>query len=506
MNHRYSFAALTIVLLLNIAPAIGEDHFLTIGGGYSPTGNQISLEKNVLMFRSMVNESYGADVVHDVLFADGDHPGRDIQFQDPNFKIPPAQLLLAEVNRQTRYLNLQYRSNEIENVRAGTSKENIEKWFKEVGAKLDDGDRLFIYVTAHGGKSTDKKQPFNTGLYLWNNKRLPMVDFATMLDTVPDNVPVVVVMVQCYSGGFADIIFEKGQAKNGMSSHNRCGFFATVHNRVAAGCTPDINEANYQEYSSYFFSALRGVSRAGEPITDCDYDQDQRVSFEEAHAYALLESNTIDISVKTSDAFLREHSRTKPDSKKGDDDRELTTLDADYEKILESASPAQRAVLEGLSTQLNLAKPKRAAEARERASAIAKQKKEIDGKKRKKDAEYAGLCRSVLGTLRTKWPELANRWHPQVDKLLRENADELVKTANAHPNFTKLKTVRAEIAKLSKQKMDLDRDWVKTQRIVRTLENVVSAANLPQIADESVVKDFERLRAAERQFFGVKGK
>ena len=65
-----------------------------------------------------------------------------------------------------------------------------------------------------------------------------MKDFATMLDRIDESVPVVVVMVQCYSGGFADIAFEGGDRKKGATDRNRCGFFATVHTRPAAGCTP----------------------------------------------------------------------------------------------------------------------------------------------------------------------------------------------------------------------------------------------------------------------------
>ena len=40
----------------------------------------------------------------------------------------------------------------------------------------------------------------------------------------------------------------------------------TVHDRPAAGCTPDINEANYAEYSSYFIAALSGIDRLGQTI------------------------------------------------------------------------------------------------------------------------------------------------------------------------------------------------------------------------------------------------
>ena len=44
-------------------------------------------------------------------------------------------------------------------------------------------------------------------------------------------------MVQCFSGGFANVIFEGGDPEKGLAAHSRAGFFATVNNRLAAGCT-----------------------------------------------------------------------------------------------------------------------------------------------------------------------------------------------------------------------------------------------------------------------------
>ena len=141
-----------------------------------------------------------------------------------------------------------------------------------------------------------------------------MKDFVARLDKLDPQVRVVLVMVQCYSGGFANCIFNEGDAKKGVTGANRCGFYATVHNRPAAGCTPDIDEENYQEYSSSFWSAICGQTRTGQPVAPPDYDGDGRVSFAEAHAYTVLTSNTIDIPVKTSDAFLRAVSKTKDDN------------------------------------------------------------------------------------------------------------------------------------------------------------------------------------------------
>ena len=109
-----------------------------------------------------------------------------------------------------------------------------------------------------------------------------MTELTRHLDKVPAEVPVVVVMVQCYSGGFANLIFRQGDPLKGLARANRCGFYATVETRPAAGCTPDINEENYQEYSSYFWAAMLGATRTGQAVSSCDYNEDGVVSFAEA--------------------------------------------------------------------------------------------------------------------------------------------------------------------------------------------------------------------------------
>ena len=57
------------------------------------------------------------------------------------------------------------------------------------------------------------------------------------------------------------------------SPSNKSRFFATKHDRVAAGCTPDIREENYQEYSTRFWEDY-GESRIGKQIKRPDYDGD----------------------------------------------------------------------------------------------------------------------------------------------------------------------------------------------------------------------------------------
>ena len=164
-----------------------------------------------------------------------------------------------------------------------------------------------IYFTGHGGKG-DKKEPFNTTAHLWNNQKVKVSDLAKKLDLLPMSQSVILIMVQCYSGGFANFIFKDGNPKKELHQQPRAGFFATTHDRVAAGCTPDIREANYQEYSTKFWEALCGESRVGNQITKPDFNGDGRTSLSEAHAYVIINSKTIDIPIKTSDIFLRKYS------------------------------------------------------------------------------------------------------------------------------------------------------------------------------------------------------
>ena len=55
------------------------DYFLTIGGGYNPTGNQVSLEKNVHFLQNVLAEKRPDRPKHEIYFADGDDSERDVQ-------------------------------------------------------------------------------------------------------------------------------------------------------------------------------------------------------------------------------------------------------------------------------------------------------------------------------------------------------------------------------------------------------------------------------------------
>src|ERR1700679_2627807 len=88
-----------VLAALSAANVCAADHFLAIGGGDSPSNNQVSLEKNILFFQRLLCDSEGAGIAPDVLFSDGPGGSRDIQFvpaEDP----PRLNLLMSRLFNQ----------------------------------------------------------------------------------------------------------------------------------------------------------------------------------------------------------------------------------------------------------------------------------------------------------------------------------------------------------------------------------------------------------------------
>src|SRR4051812_43451928 len=222
---RIDYLACVVGLTLFAHHARAADHFLTIGGGYAPSGNQLSLERNVIFFRDVLTALYpkGAKLPHDVFFSDGDDPARDLQFEDPTWVVPEVNRLLARLADEEEDLGFRYRSHELKDVRGPSTRAAVDKWFTDVGAKLAKGDRLILYVTGHGGHSEGDNYG-NNHLSLWAGGSLTVRELADRLDKLPEGVSVVVVMVQCFSGGFADLLFAGGQSQNGFPRNVRCGF------------------------------------------------------------------------------------------------------------------------------------------------------------------------------------------------------------------------------------------------------------------------------------------
>ncbi len=348
----------------------------------------------------------------------------------------------------------------------------------------------------HGGKSDDEKNDGNTKLYLWNKKTLNVSQLQTHLKKLSPEVGVTLIMAQCHSGGFANAMFQNANAEDGDFDRPVVGFFSTVKSREAAGCTPDINEEEYDEFSSHFWAAINGETRVGQSIESADYDEDGAVSLEEAFAYTVITSQNIDIPIRTSGVFLRARSQYRHDQP---DNEQLLAQKSDYETVLALANPAEAAMLESLSRQLKLTGSQRYAEVETMAEKIEARRKQLWNQSEAKKKRIAHLKTTLQRQLRNQWPELTNILSPVAAQLLTEQAEAFIAAAESQPDFSEWETLQSERIAIEDERFALEKQWATHIRFLRTHNNLVLAKNLVTLGDPDDIARYDAIAAAERE-------
>ena len=319
-----AFALLAAVGVGRAAPPVkpaapaAAPRVLMLSGGYDTKHNQVAIESNVRYVARLLPP--GATTR--VLFTDGSRKSKDVVYEDAQG---------AE----------QYRTPQLPRLDGPNTLPQIKTEFQTLAAGPADRPVL-LYLTGHGSPSQATLD--NNQFDLWSNQTLSVRELAAQMKTLPLSVPVTTIMVQCFSGSFGNLLFENGDPKAPLTGRDFCGFFASISARPAAGCTPAVNEADYHDFTGYFFSALSGTSRVGKPVVGADYNHDGRIGMDEAFAYSLIHDDSIDTPVCTSDVFLR---RFVPDQ--GTD-----WTQAAWPDIRAWATPAQKAALDALSSDLGL--------------------------------------------------------------------------------------------------------------------------------------------------------
>lgn len=253
-----------------------QTNFLVVGGGGEPSMNEIALEKNILYFQRTL-EKMGYDSRNaSFFFANGNNGQATIRYLDKQdkekFKVP-----------------------NIPHLKGAATLRNFQNWMSQRGEN-NDNKPLFFYFTGHG---------IPNALILWRNQHLSVKKLSRELNKLPSDTPIVTMMAQCFSGSFANFIYEDANPNQSIALQTRCGFFATVESRPSVGCTAEVNEADYKDYSSSFFAGLSGYNRIGQPVASADYNLDGKVSFAEAHAFAKVDEETMDWPISTSEAWLQ---------------------------------------------------------------------------------------------------------------------------------------------------------------------------------------------------------
>ena len=520
--HAVFLAATSLLTLFCTKDMSAKDYLLTIGGGYEPAGNQASLEANVLFFQQVVSEQFPPTVEHQIFFADGFDTQEDLQVMSPKEEASSPTIALLESAFAIDRPSLSYRNHQVPNISGPISPKSVRAALDGIAMKLSDGDRLFIYVTAHGAPGSSK-EPMNTSITCWRKQPLSMKTFSEWLDRLPSGVPVVLVMAQCYCGGFANTMFEGGEPSKGLAKAVRVGFFAQRFDLPAAGCRPDIE--NDEEYSSYFWGAFLGRSRTGKKAEGVDGDQNGRISLEEAHAYAVRASQTIDIPLRSSDMFLRHYSRiagydstripgSPSDIALPDEELGLARFNGSLSDVCLLGTVAQRHSIEAIASQLGLpldCEVDAVFQKNKVQSENYQQSRSVPGRRGpggpggpggagRRTSRNSGR-RDFQREIVESWPDLENptEWK-ELPWLIGMEGESIFNELRQLPTFEAYRKSQDD-RRLSKENAATAelRD-VQFRRLVHTMESIVLAQNLPRIASPDIQIRFKEIIALESSF------
>lgn len=294
-------AFLVLLLSSNLVPA--QQYVWMIGGGPLLENSQAQIELNTKWVQQLI-AIHKPDAISKVYFTDGDDPKSDVKVRIEIAEDEQNLQPLARVFDEKDANSTHFYSHTVPQVFGPTDADFIRKDLAQDFARVKKGDEVTLIFQGHGG--INPKDTAQNSFKLWNNTRLSVQQLEKLLQTLDPSIPVRFMFPQCFSGGFSRLIYPDADRNQTPSSALRCGFMAEYDFEESEGCTTSINEADYRDYSSYFFAALDGKNRDNRSLSaDPDRDRDGRVSLQEAHFYSLTQAISADVPRSTSETFLQ---------------------------------------------------------------------------------------------------------------------------------------------------------------------------------------------------------
>lgn len=472
------------ILMIGFSAQAQDLRVLMVGGGPNPKSNQVAIENNLRYLLRLLPPT----TPRTVLFADGDPQAETVLFEEQERRLPDGErllILMLEGYDAAHPTSLKFRKPSLSQLDGPSKKAAIATAFERLQAEMEANPRpLLLYFTGHGERARDRN--LDNNVYdLWDGT-LSVRELATHIARLPADRPLTLVMVQCYSGAFANLLFEGGAPEGALIERDFAGFFATVKERPAAGCTPELDEKEYHDFTSYFFAALTGRDRAGRPVQRADYNGDGRVGMDEAFSYTLIHNTSIDVPVCTSDIFLRRFVTT-PDEE---------VFQTPYSQAKAWATPSQRAALEALSSALQLTGEDRARAAYNRFHEGGGERQSGEDQVAAAMRAFARVRQEARRRLLARWPDLADLQSPAYATARREA---LAFLADRRLDGSDKELLEAERALDVAMEENYRRKLTEARqlRFIRLFKSVVLAQRLRESSEETLKRRFQRLVEAE---------
>lgn len=259
-------------------------HVAMINGGGSPTQNYQSHLQHIVELSGILH-SGGLPSARLVVFnADGTDPAPDLAVRSGEPPTDGWRLYGTSLEGAARppltFVNSALPDLTVHPATADA----LRNWFATARDTIRPGDTLLLYVTDHGERG--KAGPDDNSITLWGpDAELTVRELREMLKQLDPGVRVVALMSQCFSGAFAAIM--DAHSDDGLPAGNVCGYFASTADRPAYGCYP---ENRGRDNVGYSFHVLQALAETG--------------SLAEANRRALIDDNTPDVPLRTSDVFV----------------------------------------------------------------------------------------------------------------------------------------------------------------------------------------------------------
>jgi hypothetical protein len=510
-----------LFILLFISFRVHSSDYVAVGGGSRTFNSQVSLEGNLRNFQELTNTYPN---VYTYFGAGNDEEVCDVIEKDGNIGRYSSVIFdLFQIKSRENY-NCTFRHNNLQNLTGPSELNTIQYKILQLGSqkKLNNDLSPFrFYFTGHGSAGSsiyssdeidakEQKGEYERQMYdnntfsIWDGEPVNVQYFTSLLENFPTDAPIQLMMVQCYSGGFSQINYVGGKLDlEKLSPANRCGFFAQVESEESAGCTTNAFSNVY--YSNYFFEAYR-LARNND--WQADYNHDGAIGSNEAHAYALIHSNTSDKSMTTSSMLINDLF-----SMKGDDFKLNLPRDVSWKEFKRRLSPEYLEVIKQLSQKLDLDFEHGAWAPKlviiNFLDKLDKEKELAQDSKNALQAEFDTMMKGFRKKLQGKWPYAFLVDDIQMDSSIRQKSKEqfnlILKFIVADKDFQALEEKKTQINTKSDEIDHLDQKSTVVQRINNIFNEYLSQIAFEKNPDYLPYKQkYDQLKACEKEPYFVK--
>ncbi|SFD86644.1 hypothetical protein SAMN05660831_02497 [Thiohalospira halophila DSM 15071] len=477
MKAHWPFA---LLMVLGAGAVVAEDRVWLVGGGPHASGSQVSIELNTRWIADWLREEGLQDGLR-IRYNDGDAPGADVKLRPRGEGTGegPDLTPLVYVFGAPSTAGERYRNHRVRGVEGTTVVGPLVTALEADVQELESGDDLWFLYQGHGLQ--DPEDHSRNTLRLWGDTELSVRRLEGLLDRLEPGVTTRFFFPQCYSGGFARLMYDDPADPDALAG-GRCGFLAQAPDRQSEGCTPSIEAGEYRDYSTYFFAALTGERRTGEALErDPDRDGDGRVSLREAHLHALATADSADLSRATSEAFLEDWepwwlrwvgTAGVPDNVYGN-----LAVEVAADRGLDPTDPMP-AVHQGLD------RTKREWE---------RLRRELDTARER----IRELQRTVRERAEERWPALASRYSTAALEQLMHDPEPVLDWLRADPDYPALVEAIHRQRRLEAEELAVQRERAGYERVLRLRRLARLKARFERFASEEERAAYRELVACE---------